>query len=99
MRAFEVEHTTSVYSGLLRMADLVALLPDINIKLHIVAPAAKRDKVMQEIQRPVFSMLEGRVLSEMCTYLSYDSIEAIGKEKLLVHMSDSALEAFEERAD
>jgi hypothetical protein len=99
VRAFEVEHTTSVYSGLLRMADLVALLPDINIKLHIVAPAAKRDKVMQEIQRPVFSMLEGRVLSEMCTYLSYDSIEAIGKEKLLVHMSDSALEAFEERAD
>ncbi len=99
VRAFEVEHTTSVYSGLLRMADLVALLPDINIKLHIVAPAIKRDKVMQEIKRPVFSLLEGRALSEMCTYLSYDSIEAIGKEKLLVHMSDSALEAFEEKAD
>ncbi len=99
VRAFEVEHTTSVYSGLLRMADLVALLPDINIKLHIVAPAAKRDKVMQEIQRPVFSLLEGRTLSEMCTFLSYDSIESIEKEKLLVHMSDSALEAFEEKAD
>lgn len=99
VRAFEVEHTTSVYSGLLRMADLVALLPDIIIKLHIVAPAAKRDKVMQEIQRPVFSLLEGRALSEMCTFLSYDSIQAIGSEKLLAHMSDSALEAFEEKAD
>jgi hypothetical protein len=54
---------------------------------------------MQEIKRPVFSLLEGRALSEMCTYLSYDSIEAIGKEKLLVHMADSALEAFEEKAD
>lgn len=42
VRAFEVEHTTSVYSGLLRMADLVALQPNINIKLHIVAPAEKR---------------------------------------------------------
>ena len=39
VRAFEVEHTTSVYSGLLRMADLVALQPNIDIKLHIVAPA------------------------------------------------------------
>lgn len=99
VRAFEVEHTTAVYSGLLRMADLVALLPDIKIKLHIVALASKRDKVMQEIQRPVFSLLVGPALSEMCTFLSYDSIEAIEKEKLLSHMSDSALEAFEEKAD
>jgi len=37
-RAFEVEHTTAIYSGLLRMADLVALQPDIDIPLHIVAP-------------------------------------------------------------
>jgi hypothetical protein len=27
-RAFEVEHTTAVYSGLLRMADLLALIPN-----------------------------------------------------------------------
>ena len=58
-RAFEVEHTTSVYSGLLRMADLIALQPNINIRLHIVAPAQKREKVLQEIRRPVFSLLEG----------------------------------------
>jgi len=38
VRAFEVEHTTSVYSGLLRMADLLALQPNMNINLHIVAP-------------------------------------------------------------
>ena len=57
VRAFEVEHTTSVYSGLLRMADLVALQPNINIKLHIVAPAEKREKVLQEIQRPAFSLV------------------------------------------
>ena len=57
VRAFEVEHTTSVYSGLLRMADLIALQPNMNIKLHIVAPVAKREKVFQEIRRPVFSLL------------------------------------------
>jgi len=99
VRAFEVEHTTSVYSGLLRMADLVALQPDINIRLHIVAPALKREKVMQEIQRPVFSLLEGRALSEMCTFLSYDNLKAIGEEKHLAHLSDSVIQDYEEKAD
>lgn len=99
-RAFEVEHTTAIYSGLLRMADLVALLPDINVKMHIVAPAEKCERVMAQIRRPVFSLLEGkRSLSEMCTYLSYDSIEELGRERLLAHLSDSALEEFEETAD
>jgi hypothetical protein len=32
VRAFEVEHTTSVYSGILRMADLLALQPNMDIK-------------------------------------------------------------------
>lgn len=99
VRAFEVEHTTSVYSGLLRMADLVALQPNINIKLHIVAPAEKREKVLQEIQRPVFSLLEGRVLAEICTYLSYDSIKELGDLKHLAHLSDKVIEDYEEMAE
>ncbi len=99
VRAFEVEHTTSVYSGLLRMADLVALQPNINVKLHIVAPAEKREKVLQEIQRPVFSLLEGRALSEMCTYLSYDSIRDLGDLKHLTHLSDKVIEDYEEVAE
>ena len=99
VRAFEVEHTTSIFSGLLRMADLVALQPDINIKLHIVAPGEKREKVLQEIQRPVFSLLEGRALSEMCTYLSYDNIKEIGELKHLEHLSDKVIEDYEEAAE
>jgi hypothetical protein len=99
VRAFEIEHTTSVYSGLLRMADLVALQPNINIKLHIVAPELKHDKVMQEIQRPVFALLEGRPLSEMCTFLSYDSIKQIAESKHLAHLSDSVIEDYEQKAD
>jgi hypothetical protein len=98
VRAFEVEHTTSVYSGLLRMADLVALQPNIDIKLHIVAPESKRDKVLQEIRRPVFSLLEGRPLNEICTFLSYDSVRQISDSKHLVHLSDSVIEDYEETA-
>jgi hypothetical protein len=52
IRAFEVEHTTAIYSGLLRMADLCALLPNINVKLHIVSPESRQDKVFREISRP-----------------------------------------------
>jgi predicted RNA-binding protein len=99
IRAFEVEHTTSIYSGILRMADLLALQPNMNIKLHIVAPYSRRDKVFQEIQRPVFSLLEEGPLSERCTYLSYDSIEDVAKEKHLAHLSDSVLDEYTEEAE
>ena len=96
VRAFEVEHTTSVYSGLLRMADLLALQPNLNIRLHIVAPVEKRDKVFREIRRPVFSLLEGRPLSESCTYLSYDKVRELRDEKHLAHLSDDVIRVYEE---
>jgi hypothetical protein len=35
VRAFEVEHTTAVYSGILRMADLLALQPNMDINLGV----------------------------------------------------------------
>ena len=56
-RAFEVEHTTAVYSGILRMADLLALQPNMDIKLHIVAPQSRREKVFQELRRTCFLCL------------------------------------------
>ena len=98
-RAFEVEHTTAIYSGLLRMADLLALQPNMDIHLHIVAPNEKREKVLQEIKRPVFSLLERGPLYEKCTYLSYDSISALAETPHLIHTSDSIIEEFEESAD
>jgi len=98
-RAFEVEHTTSIYSGILRMADLLALLPNLDIRLHIIAPDSRRDKVFQELQRPVFSLLEGSPLSERCSYLSYDSIQELASESNLQYLSDSVLEKYEEFAE
>ena len=99
VRAFEVEHTTSIYSGILRMADLMALQPNLNIKAHIVAPEERKDKVMDEIRRPVFSLLEKGPLAENCTFLSYDSIIKIANERSLEHMRDSVLEDYEEVAE
>jgi len=99
VRAFEVEHTTSVYSGILRMADLLALQPNMDIKLHIVAPSSRKDKVFQELQRPVFSLLEKGALSELCTYISYDSLDELAKQKLLSHLSDTVLAEYEEEVE
>lgn len=96
VRAFEVEHSTSIYSGILRMADLVALQPKLDIKLHIVAPDSRRYEVFQEIQRPVFSLLEKGPLAEYCTYISYDRLRELGLEKHLSRMSDKVLEDYEE---
>jgi hypothetical protein len=98
-RAFEVEHTTSVYSGILRMADLLALQPNMDIRLHIVAPLARHDKVFQELRRPVFSLLERGPLSESCTYLSYDSVRELAAQPHLAHLNETVLDEYEEEAE
>ncbi|HQR36736.1 MAG TPA: EVE domain-containing protein [Blastocatellia bacterium] len=98
-RAFEVEHTTSIYSGILRMADLQALQPNMDIRLHIVAPESRREKVFSEIRRPVFSLLDRGPLSENCTYLSYNSIRELAGQPHLAHLSDTVLEEYSEQAE
>ncbi|TEA27269.1 hypothetical protein [Candidatus Schmidhempelia bombi] len=95
-RAFEVEHTTSVYSGILRMADLLALQPNMNINLHIVAPDNRQEKVFQEIRRPVFSLLESGPLSERCSYIPYRNLKMLSKVKHLDRMTDAVLEDYTE---
>lgn len=99
IRAFEVEHTTSIYSGILRMADLMALQPNLNIRSHIVAPEERKNKVLDEIRRPVFSLLEKGPLSESCSFISYDAIRTLMDEKSLEHMRDTVLEDYEELAE
>jgi len=72
--AFEVESTTSIYSGLLRMSDLVAMQPNLNIPLNLVAPDDRREKVMTEVNRPTFSKLSPP-LSEICRFISFSGLK------------------------
>lgn len=53
--AFEIECTTSIYSGLLRMLDLVTLRPNITIPLYIVVPKARVEQIKAELSRPAFN--------------------------------------------
>ncbi len=71
--AFEIESTTSIYSGLLRMSDLLSMQPNINIPLYLVAPPERRDKVMEEVNRPTFSRLNPP-LADVCSYISFSSL-------------------------
>ena len=56
VKAFEVGHTTAIYSGLLRMSDLLSLLPNFNINLHIVAPEEKREGFEPSIVLPLYTL-------------------------------------------
>src|SRR2546430_701623 len=71
--AFEVEATTSVYSGLLRMSDLLALQPNLSINLFLVAPDDRREKVESELLRPTFKLRE-KPLASICGFLGFDSL-------------------------
>ncbi len=69
--AFEIEHTTSVYSGLLRMSDLVVSSPNLNFQLYIVTPDERLPKVRQQLSRPTFQMLD---LHKMCGFFSFETL-------------------------
>ena len=71
--AFEIESTTSIYSGLLRMADLIAMQPNLNIPLYLVAPDDRRNKVILEVNRPTFSRLSPS-MKEMCRFISFSGL-------------------------
>ena len=99
VRAFEVEHTTAIYSGILRMADLLALQPNMEIRLHVVAPPERRRKVFEELRRPVFSLLERGPLAELCTYLSYEGLDELTALPNVRHMKDSVIDEYAEEPE
>jgi hypothetical protein len=77
--AFEVETSTSIYSGLLRMSDLSAVVPALNIQIYIVAPRERQKKLLAELSRPTFSKIG---LSEYRRYIpSEDLFELIARVK------------------
>lgn len=69
--AFEVETTTSIYSGLLRMSDLLSVVPSLKISLYIVAPKNRQDKVRSEVTRPTFQKIG---LNEYCKFIPLEEL-------------------------
>jgi len=70
--AFEVEHTTSIYSGIVRLLDLaLGGGPEPTRGLYLVAPDNREDEVRAQLQRPAFR----RVLDLELRYLPYSELE------------------------
>jgi len=74
--AFEIEHSTSIYSGILRLSDLRAEAPNSNYPLFIVASEERKRKVFAELTRPTFSGPCLR-LNEVIRFLSYGKLRQI----------------------
>lgn len=52
--AFEVEKSTSIYSGILRMEDLARSMPECKCALYLVAPDNREKEVVAQLKRPSF---------------------------------------------
>ena len=52
--AFEVEKSTSIYSGILRLEDLVRSIPGCTCQVYLVAPDEREKEVMAQLARPAF---------------------------------------------
>ena len=70
--AFEVEHSTSIYSGIVRMLDLALGSDDLHIStgMFLVAPDSREAEVRAQLARPAFS----RITDLDISYLPYGEI-------------------------
>lgn len=71
--AFEVEHSTSIYSGIVRMLDLALSSENLHLStpLFLVAPDAREADVRAQLRRPAFSRIGDLDIS----YLPYAELE------------------------
>ena len=65
---FEVEHSTPIYSGLLRFNDIHLMAPNLHLRFSVVAYGTRRSVFVRQLNRPTFRMSG---LNELCTFLEY----------------------------
>jgi len=68
---YEVEHTTTIYSGLLRFNDVHLVSPEIHPRFSIVSNDARRTLYVRQVNRPTFKRSG---LSEVCTFMQYENV-------------------------
>jgi len=68
---FEVEHSTPIYTGLLRFNDLHLIEPHLKLKFSIVSNDIRRSLFLRQINRPTFKMSG---LCDICNFLEYKDV-------------------------
>jgi len=69
--AFEVEKSTSIYSGILRLQDLSLSLPAPAPPMYLVAPDGREGEVRAQLVRPIF-----RALANKPALIAFSDLEA-----------------------
>jgi len=68
---FEVEHSTPIYSGLLRFNDIHLTFPGLHPKFSVVANEERRSLFVRQLNRPTFQVSG---LGELCTFMEYTNV-------------------------
>jgi len=68
--AFEVEKTTSIYSGLLRLKDLICSLSDNEYHVFVLIPDDREKEMLAQLKRPAFADLRDKNVS----YILFDDL-------------------------
>ena len=68
---FEVEHSTPIYSGLLRFNDIHLIAPNLRPRFSIVSNDSRRSLFVRQLNRPTF---QRSGLHELCTFLEYVNV-------------------------
>ncbi|MDW7681337.1 MAG: hypothetical protein SCK70_12285 [bacterium] len=68
---YEVEHTTPIYSGLLRFNDIHLVIPQETIRFGIVSNDERRALFVRQLMRPTF---KASGLKEVCTFFDYPNV-------------------------
>lgn len=93
--AFEVEHTTSIYSGIVRLLDLAIGAPEHAVKgLFLVAPDDREDEVREQLLRPAFrhiAHLQMRYLPYGELSKNRDAIARFGEGLKAIHAVSKSL--------
>ncbi|MEO8577060.1 MAG: hypothetical protein ABI556_10185 [Gemmatimonadales bacterium] len=72
--AYEIENSTSIYSGLLRFADLNIVAPNTLYPMFVVAPRNRKNRLREQLRRPTFKKLQ---LDKKVLFLPYETIDEI----------------------
>jgi len=68
---YEIEHSTPIYSGLLRFNDIHLIAPNLKPRFSIVAYNERRSLFLRQFNRPTF---KASGLGDLCTFFDYKDV-------------------------
>lgn len=74
VKMFEVESTTSIFSGILRMTDFIVQVPNLGVEMFIVAPDSDENQVRKQMNRPTFRRIIEPAQYCSLNYISFENV-------------------------